>query len=126
METSTADWIRCPGCSRTLPAAAISCPDCGREMALSGPTMGGGHHVGEDPTCAARKPDWEDRPWFVIAIVFGAALFLGYPLLWRTRAFEPRTKALLSVLVVVETIVVFWLFYLVMKWVYIRVTDSIA
>lgn len=78
----------------------------------------------QPPAPAARTP-WEDRPWFVLAIVFGAALFLGYPLLWRTKAFQRSTKIWLSLLVMVETVVLFTAFYYSMRWSYLRVVDSL-
>lgn len=66
----------------------------------------------------------QDRRWFVIAIVFGAALFLGYPILWSCPSFSRGQKILLSVLVAVESVLIFWGFYLVMRWAVLRVVDS--
>ncbi len=111
MEVQNVETIVCPQCLQALPAAVDHCTACGHATHVRAPQP---------------KPPLEDRGWFVLAIVFGAALFLGYPLLWRTRAFDRRTKVVLSLLVIVETIVVFGLFGVVMRWVYLRISESLA
>ena len=74
---------------------------------------------------AERRPDLTERPAFLLGMIFGAALFLGLPWLWKCRAFSNTTKTLLTVLVLIETVVLFWLFYLVMSWSIRRIAESL-
>lgn len=73
----------------------------------------------------AGRPRLEDRPWFVLAIVFGAALFLGYPTLWNCPTLSRSTKIVVTVLVAIETVLVFWAFWAVMRWSYQNIVDSL-
>lgn len=72
----------------------------------------------------AGRPRLEDRPWFVLAIVFGAALFLGYPILWNCPALSRGVKIVVTVLVAIESVLVFWAFWAVMRWSYQSVVES--
>lgn len=129
MDTFHVDSIVCPRCHANLPASAATCPTCGATTAQP--------PIAQPPTASAATRDattsphppaarlrLQDRPWFVLVTVFGAALFLGYPILWNCPAFSRSTKMLLSILVAVETVIVFGLFYLAMRWSYLRIVDA--
>ena len=66
-----------------------------------------------------------DRPWFMLGLLFLAALVLGLPFLWKSRAFQTPTKIVIAILVTLETIVVFWAFTVTMMWCYRTIMDSL-
>lgn len=66
------------------------------------------------------------KRWAVLVLLFGATAALGLPLLWRSRGFTRTEKWIWTVLVVLYTVVVFWLFFLVMWWSYINIRESLA
>ena len=70
----------------------------------------------ERPAPSLRKKIRElvDSPWLVLGMLFFVTLFLGLPVLWLSRGFSPLSKVLWTVLLLVWTCVVFWLFYLLM------------
>ncbi len=75
----------------------------------------------ENPAPSLRKKFRElaDNPWLVLGMLFFVTLFLGLPVLWLSRGFSPLAKVLWTVLLLVWTGVVFWLFYLLMVFVVI-------
>lgn len=68
---------------------------------------------------------WIDNPWFVLGTLFFVTLFLGLPILWKSRAFSPFMKGVVTLVVLVETVLVFWGFYEVMAWSWNRVSESL-
>lgn len=68
---------------------------------------------------------WIDQAWFVLGLLFFVTLFLGLPILWTSRAFSKPLKAVISIVVMIETILVFWAFYEVMAWSWRRVSESL-
>jgi hypothetical protein len=66
-----------------------------------------------------------DNPYAVLAAVFLAMAILGVPLIWACRAWSPATKSLLTLLTIVYTALIFWLFYLAMAWSWQRISDSL-
>lgn len=121
MEASSVASILCPQCLASVPADATVCQACGAVIGTPVTTAAPAATLDQTDSTPIRL---QDRRWFVIAIVFGAALFLGYPILWNSPRFSRREKVVLSVLVAVETVVLFWGFYRVMQWSYHRVVDS--
>jgi len=61
-----------------------------------------------------------DQPIYMLSFLFLAALFLGFPFLWSGKAFGLRGKIIVTLLVLVETVLIFWGFGLVMLWVWSR------
>ncbi|MEX0866952.1 MAG: hypothetical protein WD030_06300, partial [Pirellulales bacterium] len=57
-----------------------------------------------------------DAKWFIIATMVFAALFLGFPLMWRSAAFSRVEKVFWTLAVTVETILVFAAFGWAMWW----------
>lgn len=52
----------------------------------------------------------------VLCILFLATAALGIPLLWRSPAFSKNERIVWSVIVTLYTILILWLFYLIMAW----------
>jgi hypothetical protein len=73
----------------------------------------------------AARDRWIDNPWFVLAMLFLVTLFLGLPILWKSRAFSPFMKGVVTLAVFVETILLFWGFYVVMAWSWNVVSESL-
>ena len=67
---------------------------------------------------------WIDNPWFVLGILFLVTLFLGLPILWTSRAFSRLMKIVITLVVLVETVLVFWAFYEIMAWSWQQISDS--
>jgi len=90
--------------------------------------LGPGHAAA--PQVVAAKPvnpiPLEERRWLVISLMVFAALFLGFPFLWKSRAFTRAEKVFWTIAVLVETVVIFWLFYIAMAWVIGRIRDTLA
>lgn len=62
-----------------------------------------------------------DRPWIILVILFGVTAALGLPLLWYSRSFSRPAKVTWSVVVILYTALVLWLFFLLMRWSYQRI-----
>jgi uncharacterized membrane protein YbhN (UPF0104 family) len=73
----------------------------------------------ERPVVPLRQKLWElsESPWLVLGMLFFVTLFLGLPILWASRGFKPWSKVLWTMLVLIWTGVVFWLFYAFMLYV---------
>jgi hypothetical protein len=70
--------------------------------------------------------DVVDNPWLMIAMLFLVTAALGLPFLWISRGFSTVSKVVLTILVVAWTVLVLWLFWLVMVWCYGRITDALG
>lgn len=68
---------------------------------------------------------WIDQAWFVLSMLFFVTLFLGLPILWTSRAFTKPLKAAITVIVLLETAIVFWGFFEIMAWSWRQVRDSL-
>jgi hypothetical protein len=66
-----------------------------------------------------------DNPWIVLGLLFFVMAALGLPLLWASRAFSGLSKSVLTIVVLLYTALIFYLFYLVMMWSYSRIADSL-
>lgn len=113
----------CPRCqAATLPGAtlpgATRCNVCGRSWATQD---------SESISTPSTAPPARivDNPYAVLAAVFLAAMILGVPLIWMCRAWSTSTKIMLTVVTILYTIVVFWLFWMVMVWVWSRISDAL-
>lgn len=67
-----------------------------------------------------------DDPWLLLSMLFFVTAALGIPMLWKSRAFSPLTKALLTVVVTAYTLLLLWLTWQVMLWSYHRVANSVV
>jgi hypothetical protein len=66
-----------------------------------------------------------DNPWLVLVTLFCITAALGLPLLWMSRAFSRRSKTLLSIVVVLYTGLLFWVFWIIMYWSYTQIRDAL-
>jgi hypothetical protein len=71
------------------------------------------------PSLRRKIRELADQPWLVLGMLFFVTLFLGLPILWFSRGFSPLSKVLWTVLLLVWTCIVFWLFYMLMMFVVI-------
>jgi len=71
------------------------------------------------PSTVPHRANWRemvDNRWLVLVMLFGVTLFLGLPLLWISRGFSLVGKLVVTLLVLIWTAVVFWVFWLIMAW----------
>ena len=99
------DTIVCKNCRAEFDSRDNRCPKCGGPFKPPVPLL--------------------DRPWFILGLLFLAALVLGLPFLWKSRAFKTPAKIVIAILVTLETVVVFWAFTLTMMWCYRTIMDSL-
>ncbi len=62
-----------------------------------------------------------DNPWVILGLLFGVALVLGLPFLWKSRGFSTLGKIVLTVIVTLYTILFFWLFWQIVLWCWGRI-----
>jgi cation transport ATPase len=75
---------------------------------------------------AARLRKLLDNRWVVLGLIFFAMMFLGIPLIWQCRAFSLVERIFWTLAALLYTAVVFWLFYLVMRWAYHSIAASLG
>ncbi len=109
MEPLTVQTVICGSCGADQPPSAAVCSQCGHALA----SPAGADRPAPGISGIQRVID---QPGLMLLILFGAAMILGVPWLWQSRGFSRRGKLVYTVLVTVYTIVVFWLFWLVMSW----------
>ena len=85
----------------------------------------------EEPAVATspRPMGWRDaidNPWLMLAMLFFVSAALGLPFLWISRGFSTLWKVVLTVVVLAWTVLILWLFWLVMVWSYTRVADALG
>jgi hypothetical protein len=85
----------------------------------------------EEPAVAAsqRPMGWRDaidNPWLMLAMLFFVSAALGLPFLWISRGFSTLWKVVLTFVVLAWTVLILWLFWLVMVWSYTRVADALG
>lgn len=66
-----------------------------------------------------------DNPWLVLGMLFFVTAALGLPVLWISRGFSPLWKVVLTIAVLAWTVLILWLFWLVMLWCYNRIADAL-
>jgi hypothetical protein len=69
--------------------------------------------------------DAVDNPWLMLAMLFFVTAALGLPFLWISRGFSTFWKIVLTVLVTAWTVLILWVFWLIMVWCYTRITDAL-
>ena len=103
MDAESVESILCPRCLASIPAAAQVCQTCG---AVTSRDVTATWRDSPPSNLVTTKTRLQDRPWFVLFVVF-SALFLAYPYLWTCPTFSRRAKVVLTVLVAIETPLVF-------------------
>lgn len=66
-----------------------------------------------------------DNPWVVLALLFLVFAAVGIPLIWISKAFPRWAKVVVTIVIVLYTAAILWLFWLVMLWSYQRIVDSL-
>lgn len=95
------------------------------------PDMEVHHEIVAEAVPAANQPQSTtlrglvDNRWVVLGTLFGVTAALGLPLLWASRAFSTTSKIVWSVIVLLYTILILWLFWLVVVWSYTRIVDAL-
>lgn len=79
---------------------------------------------GNGETGASWKEMYDD-PWLLLSMLFFVTAALGLPMLWKSRAFSPLVKVLLTVVVIAYTLLLFWLTWQIMLWSYHRVANQL-
>jgi hypothetical protein len=88
--------------------------------------------IPHDKPSASNVPDspmWRktlDNPWLMLVLLFFVTAALGIPFLWMSRAFSTLAKLVLTVVVLLWTALILWLFWLVMVWSWTRVSDALG
>jgi hypothetical protein len=75
------------------------------------------------------SPLWRkalDNPWLMLVLLFFVTAALGIPFLWMSRGFSTVAKVVLTVVVLLWTALILWLFWLVMVWSWTRVSDALG
>lgn len=109
MTTDLVDLSICSACGRALTASSPVCTECGAANPGVAVTPG-------TPRAAGQMRKLIDNPWVVLALLFLVTAGLGLPVLWISRGFSVASKIVVSVIVLVYTALVVWLFWLVMLW----------
>lgn len=117
-----ADRDECERCHAGLRSGDVRCSACGTPRA--------GIDLPPPPPAPPADPRARrgviDNPYAVLAAVFFAMAILGIPLIWACRAWSTRTKIVLTLVTLVYTAVIFWLFYLAMAWSWNRISPYLA
>ena len=66
-----------------------------------------------------------DRPVTVLLMLFFVTAALGLPALWMSRGFSKPMKWVWSVVIILYTLLILWLFYLIMKWCLTNIYDAL-
>jgi hypothetical protein len=65
-----------------------------------------------------------DNRVLLLSTLFFVTAALGIPFLWQSRAFTTTWKAILTIIVLAYTALLFWLFWLVLLWSYHRIVNA--
>jgi hypothetical protein len=77
----------------------------------------------------ATAPSWRqavDNPRLVVLTLFFVTAALGLPLLWMSRGFSTLWKVVLTIAVLAWTVLILWVFWVVMVWCVTRITDAMS
>jgi hypothetical protein len=114
--------IVCPKCHAELPPGETHCARC--DSRKHAPLLATVVDDADAPV-NSESTSTTDKRWFVLTMLFGVTMFLGLPLLWKSKAYGQQGKVILTILVIAYSIVVFWIFFLIMSWSYSQIRGSI-
>ena len=107
--------VACPHCQAEMKANAINCGVCGKLLETAP----------HDRPSAATLSQLANNPWIVLATIFFATAAFGIPLIWISRAWSTRMKIVLTVVTILYTIFILWVFMLIMSWCYHRIRQAL-
>jgi hypothetical protein len=121
-ESVSADNCECHRCHAGLLPEQLRCPVCGMprpgvDLPLIVPAAAA--------TDTSSSRGMIDNPRAVLAAVFLAMMFLGIPLIWACRAWSPGTKVVLTIVTLLYSALIFWLFWLAMSWSWSRINPHL-
>jgi hypothetical protein len=99
----------------------------GAEPALAPLPLASGDE-GDDDAPERTGTSWReivDNRLLLLSTLFFVTAALGIPFLWQSKAFSTPWKALLTLVVLAYTVLIFWLFWLVLLWCYHRIVNSV-
>jgi len=88
----------CPQCSVEIPADALVCPHCRGEITPA-------------PAAEPKRDSvykYLDNPWWMLGLLFFVTAGLGLPFLWKSKAFGPVGKWVLTLIMLVYTGLILW------------------
>jgi hypothetical protein len=115
MEPVSEHIIICHACKAELAPSDTRCDRCGSDVTADA-TVEPDHRNGQ------QRRSLIDNPWVILGLMFGVALVLGLPFLWKSRGFSTLGKIVWTVIVSLYTILVFWLFWLLVSWCWGRIS----
>ena len=81
--------------------------------------------VVDEPDLRGSWREMVDNPWLVLGTLFFVTAALGLPVLWISRAFSRTNKIILSIVVLLYTALLLYVFWIVMVWCYTQIVDSL-
>lgn len=120
----TAEMV-CPDCAASVPPGAERCSKCGVMVGPIKVAPGTSARTAASEAKPSNAVPLAERRWLVISMMVFAALFLGFPFLWKSRAFSRAEKVFWTIAVLIETVIVFWVFYVAMAWVIGNILDTL-
>ena len=79
----------------------------------------------EAPPTSAGLRSLIDSPWLVLGMLFFVTAALGLPVLWMSKAFSRTTKGLLTIVVLLYTALLLYVFTLIMLWCYHEIAKTL-
>ncbi len=109
MEPASKATVICPACKTELTPNATNCDSCGAATQAVTST-----DADREKSGGLRR--FIDNPWVILALMFGVAMVLGLPFLWKSRGFSTSGKTFWTIAVTLYTLLAFWLFWQLMLW----------
>lgn len=66
-----------------------------------------------------------DTWWSVLILLFCFTAGCGIPILWVSKAFNVPAKIVVTLLVTLYTIAIFWVFFVIMAWAWQQISQAI-
>jgi hypothetical protein len=107
----------CLDCHAELDAGDNYCRHCGAPIGRSG-NAGTTAPIDARATLSPVPCNCWDRPWVVLTLLFVVLGPFAIPLLWRSRRFSLVWKNVLTVFVLAETVLLLWVFWLILQYLY--------
>lgn len=110
MEPAVVTVLVCPACRAEVSTSAETCPACGNPLA------GSPSSAAPPPIPQSSLQRFLDHRGLLLLLLFGATAGLGIPFLWKSRSFSSWAKILLTIALCAYTVLILWLFWMVLSW----------